>query len=38
MQAEVNGRIDRVQGDLGQFFRALGRHDARIESTEKKAS
>ena len=38
MQSELNGRIDRVQGDLGQFFRELGRHDARIEALEKKPS
>jgi len=38
MQTELNGRIDRVQGDLGQFFREFGRHDAKIESIKKKAS
>ena len=38
MQSELSGRMDRVQSDLGQFFRELGRHDAKIESIEKKAS
>jgi len=38
MQSELSGRIDRIQGDLAQFFRELGRHDAKIESIEKKAS
>jgi hypothetical protein len=38
MQSELTGRIDRVQSDLAQFYRELGRHDAKIESIEKKAS
>jgi uncharacterized membrane-anchored protein YhcB (DUF1043 family) len=38
MQGELNGRMDRMQADLSQFYRDLGRHDAKIESIEKKAS
>ena len=38
MQAELNGRMDRMQADLAQFYRDLGRHDAKIETLEKKAS
>jgi uncharacterized protein (DUF885 family) len=38
MQSELNIRIDRIQADLIVFFRDLGRHDARIEAMEKKAS
>jgi len=37
MHAELSGRMDRIQADLAQFFRELGRQDARIESIEKKA-
>jgi len=36
MQSELTGRIDRIQADLAQFFRELGRHDAKIEAIEKK--
>ena len=38
MQGELNGRMDRMQADLSQFYRDLGRHDAKIETLEKKAS
>ena len=38
MQVELNGRMDRMQADLAQFYRDLGRHDAKIETLEKKAS
>jgi prefoldin subunit 5 len=38
MQAELNGRMDRMQADLSQFYRDIGRHDAKIETLEKKAS
>jgi hypothetical protein len=38
MQLELNIRIDRIQADLIVFFRDLGRHDAKIEAMEKKAS
>ena len=38
MQSELNGRMDRMQADLSQFYRDLGRHDAKIDSLEKKAS
>jgi len=38
MQTNLNGRMDRMQADLSQFYRDLGRHDAKIESLEKKAS
>jgi hypothetical protein len=38
MQSEINGRLDRMQSDLSVFYRDLGRHDAKIESLEKKAS
>lgn len=38
VQTELGGRIDRVQADLSQFYMDLGRHDAKIEGLEKKAS
>jgi hypothetical protein len=38
MQTNLNGRMDRMQADLSQFYRDLGRHDAKIETLEKKAS
>ncbi len=38
LQSELNGRMDRMQADLSQFYRDLGRHDAKIEAIEKKAS
>ena len=38
MQTELNGRMDRMQADLSQFYRDLGRHDAKIESLEKNPS
>jgi hypothetical protein len=38
MQSELNGRMDRMQADLSQFYRDLGRHDAKIDTLEKKAS
>jgi hypothetical protein len=34
----IDARLDRMQADLSQFYRDLGRHDAKIESLEKKAS
>jgi len=37
LQTELIGRTDRIQADLAQFYRELGRHDAKIESIEKKA-
>jgi uncharacterized protein (DUF885 family) len=36
MQSELTARMDRIQADLAQFFRELGRHDAKIEAIEKK--
>jgi hypothetical protein len=34
----IDARLDRMQADLSQFYRDLGRHDAKIEALEKKAS
>ncbi len=34
----LDQRLDRMQADLAQFYRDLGRHDAKIEILEKKAS
>jgi hypothetical protein len=34
----IDARLDRMQSDLSQFYRDLGRHDAKIETLEKKAS
>jgi len=34
----IDARLDRMQADLSQFYRDLGRHDAKIETLEKKAS
>jgi hypothetical protein len=34
----IDARLDRMQADLAQFYRDLGRHDAKIESLEKKRS
>ncbi len=31
----IEGRLDRVQADLSQFYQTLGRHEAKIESLEK---
>lgn len=28
--SELNARLDRMQADLSQFYRDLGRHDAEI--------
>jgi uncharacterized membrane-anchored protein YhcB (DUF1043 family) len=36
--SSIDTRLDRMQADLSQFYRDLGRHDAKIESLEKKAS
>jgi acyl carrier protein phosphodiesterase len=36
--SSIDARLDRMQADLSQFYRDLGRHDAKIESLEKKAS
>jgi hypothetical protein len=38
MESDLNGRLDRQQADLSQFYETLGRHDAKIEMLEKKAS
>ena len=32
----IEQRLDRMQADLSQFYRDLGRHDAKIEILEKK--
>ena len=32
----MEGRIDRIQSDLAQFFRILGEHGAKIENMEKR--
>jgi hypothetical protein len=32
----VDGRLDRMQSDLSQFYRDLGDHGARIDAIEKK--
>jgi acyl carrier protein phosphodiesterase len=34
----IDARLDRMQADLSQFYRDLGRHDAKIETLEKKTS
>jgi acyl carrier protein phosphodiesterase len=34
----IDARLDRMQADLSQFYRELGRHDAKIDNLEKKAS
>ena len=34
----IDAGLDRMQADLSQFYRDLGRHDAKIETLEKKAS
>jgi len=34
----LGARLDRLQADLIVFYRDLGRHDAKIEILEKKAS
>jgi hypothetical protein len=31
----MEGRIDRVQADMAQFYRILGEHGAKIENTQK---
>ena len=36
VQSEVNGRLDRMQADLSQFYRTLGQHDAKLEALGKK--
>jgi hypothetical protein len=38
MDSNLNMRLDRQQSDLSQFYENLGRHDAKIEMLEKKAS
>jgi uncharacterized protein YktB (UPF0637 family) len=38
MGSDLNARLDRQQSDLSQFYQTLGRHDAKIEMLEKKAS
>jgi hypothetical protein len=38
MESDLNMRLDRQQADLSQFYETLGRHDAKIEMLEKKAS
>jgi hypothetical protein len=38
MGSDLNMRLDRQQSDLSQFYETLGRHDAKIEMLEKKAS
>jgi hypothetical protein len=38
VRTEVISRIDRVQADLTQFARELGRADARLDILERKAS
>jgi uncharacterized protein with GYD domain len=35
---KVESRLDRMQADLSQFYQILGRHDAKIEMLEKKAT
>lgn len=34
----IETRLTTLEGDLRQFYRDLGRHDAKIENLEKKAS
>jgi len=34
----IDTRLDRMQADLSQFYRDLGRHDAKLEALEKKTS
>jgi hypothetical protein len=34
----IDARLDRMQADLSQFYHELGRHDAKIDHLEKKAS
>jgi septal ring factor EnvC (AmiA/AmiB activator) len=36
--SRVESKIDRMQSDLTQFSRELGRHDARLDSLESKRS
>lgn len=38
MGSDLNARLDQQQSDLSQFYQTLGRHDAKIEMLEKKAS
>lgn len=33
----IETRLTTLEGDLRQFYRDLGRHDAKIENLEKKA-
>jgi len=37
LRTELGGKIDRLQGDLAQFYRSLGQHDVRIENLEKRS-
>jgi hypothetical protein len=34
----IQGRLDRMQADLAQFYRILGDHGARIDALETRAS
>lgn len=34
--AKTDGRIDRVQADLAQFYQMLGQHDAKIKGLERR--
>ncbi len=32
----LEGRMDKMQSDLSQFYMILGKHDARLDSLERK--
>jgi hypothetical protein len=34
----LESRLDRIEGDLREFYRTLGQHDARLDNLEKRSA